>query len=89
MGYVFAKHRKTAVTVYRIIYVAFVFIGAVAEINTVWLLADCFNALMALPNLAALFVLSPVVIVTTKAYFEKRAASAKDAEQKEAGTENE
>jgi AGCS family alanine or glycine:cation symporter len=70
-GYIFSKHRKVAVTVYRLVYVAFVFIGAVAEINIVWLVADCFNALMALPNLIALIALSGVVIKTTKDHFSK------------------
>ena len=71
-GYIFKNHRKTAITVYRLIYVAFVFIGAVAEINTVWLIADCFNALMALPNLIALIALSGVIIKTTKDHFAKK-----------------
>ena len=47
--------------VYRIFYVAFVFIGALAEISIVWLLSDCFNALMALPNLIAIIALSGVI----------------------------
>jgi AGCS family alanine or glycine:cation symporter len=50
----------------------FVFVGAVAEIQTVWLVADCFNALMALPNLVALIALSGVVVKTTKDYFERK-----------------
>lgn len=58
--------------IYRIIYVAFVFIGAVAEIGIVWLFADCFNALMALPNLIALTALSKVIIDTTKKHFESK-----------------
>lgn len=71
-GYIFKNHRKTAVTVYRIIYVAFVFVGAIAEINTVWLIADCFNALMALPNLVALIGLSGVVVRMTREKFGNR-----------------
>jgi len=66
------------VLIYRIIYVAFVFIGAVAEIGIVWLFADCFNALMALPNLIALTALSKVVIDTTKNHFEKNKLSIKE-----------
>ena len=74
VGYLFRNHRKAAVTVYRIIYVLFVFVGAVAEINIVWLLADCFNALMALPNLIALIALSGVVLRTTANHFKKKGA---------------
>ena len=67
-GYLFSKKRDTAILVYRIVYVAFVFIGAVANINVVWLIADCFNALMALPNLLALILLSGVVVKAINDY---------------------
>ena len=69
--YLFKSHKKAAVWTYRLIYVAFVFIGATAEIGVVWLIADCFNALMALPNLIALIALSKVVLDATKKHFEK------------------
>ncbi|MBE5734338.1 MAG: sodium:alanine symporter family protein [Clostridiales bacterium] len=71
-GYLFKKHRKVAVTVYRIVYVAFVFVGANANIGLVWTVADCFNVLMALPNLIALVILSKLVINLTKEHFEKK-----------------
>ncbi len=71
VGYIFKNHSKTAIGIYRIIYVAFVFIGAVAEINTVWLVADCFNALMALPNLIALIGLSGLVVKITREHFSQ------------------
>ncbi len=70
-GYLFKNHQNAAVWTYRVIYVAFVLIGAVAEINTVWLIADCFNALMAVPNLVALIGLSGVVVAVTKEHFSK------------------
>ena len=70
-GYLFKKHSTLAVYAYRLVYVAFVFVGAVAEINLVWLVADCFNALMALPNLIALIALSKVVVAATKDHFAK------------------
>lgn len=69
VGYLFKNHSKTAITIYRIVYVIFVFVGAVAEINTVWLVADCFNALMALPNLIALIGLSGLVVKITREHF--------------------
>ena len=68
-GYIFSKHRKTAVTVYRIVYVVFVFIGAVSNIGIVWLISDIFNVLMALPNLIALTILSKLVVDLTKQHF--------------------
>lgn len=66
VGYLFKKHESLSISVYRLIYVAFVFIGAIAEINTVWMIADCFNALMALPNLIALIGLSGLVVKITR-----------------------
>jgi len=71
-SYLFKNHAKVAVTVYRIIYVAFVFVGAIASIDVVWLVADCFNALMAVPNLIALIGLSGVVVAATKAHFANK-----------------
>ena len=67
--FLFKNNQKKAVLVYRIIYISFVFVGAVAKIDIVWLIADCFNALMALPNLIALTALSWVVVSATKAHF--------------------
>lgn len=72
VGYLFKKHVKIAISIYRIIYVIFVFVGAIAEINTVWLIADCFNALMALPNLIALIGLSGLVVKLTREHFSKK-----------------
>lgn len=71
VGFLFKKHSKTAINIYRVIYVVFVFVGAIAEINTVWLIADCFNALMALPNLIALIALSGLVVKLTREHFAK------------------
>lgn len=53
---------------YRILFVAFVFVGAVFELNTVWNLSDVMNALMAIPNLIALIFLSNVIVKETKHY---------------------
>ena len=44
---------------YRLAFLAAIPLGAVGELAAVWQLADIFNALMALPNLAALLLLSP------------------------------
>ncbi len=72
IGYLFKNHEKAAITIYRIVYVVFVFVGAVAEINTVWLIADCFNALMALPNLIALIALSGMIVKITQDHFNTK-----------------
>ncbi len=72
VGYLFKNHARPAIGVYRTVYVAFVFIGAIAEINIVWLIADCFNTLMALPNLVALIGLSGLVVKMTREHFTKK-----------------
>ncbi len=69
--YLFKNHANEATLAYRIIYVIFVFVGAIAEIGIVWTVADCFNALMAVPNLIALIALSNVVVKATKEHFAK------------------
>lgn len=54
---------------YRYVYILFVGVGAVAQLNLVWALSDTFNGLMAIPNLIGLLLLTPVVVRETKAYF--------------------
>lgn len=60
-----------AVTPYRWLWVIAVPIGAMAKLDFVWLLADTLNALMAIPNLIALLLLSPVIFRLTREYFAK------------------
>lgn len=54
--------------VYRILYIAAVFIGSVASLNIVWNIADCMNALMAIPNLLSLLFLNGVLVHETRKY---------------------
>jgi len=54
---------------FRILWILVVPIGAVAELDFVWLLADTLNALMAIPNLISLLLLSPIIFQLTRAYF--------------------
>jgi AGCS family alanine or glycine:cation symporter len=68
--WIYLAGRKTVLP-FRIFWVLAVFGGAVFQLDFVWLLADTLNALMAIPNLVALLLLSPVVIKLTKDYFEK------------------
>ena len=50
--------RETLVNLFD---VAMVFAGCVASLDTVWVFADLFNGLMAVPNLIALIALAPVI----------------------------
>ncbi|MCO8080550.1 alanine/glycine:cation symporter family protein [Acinetobacter lwoffii] len=57
---------------YRIIYIASVFIGCVATLDLVWLFADTFNGLMAVPNLIGLLLLSGVIAKESKDFIARR-----------------
>ena len=54
--------------VYRILFIAAVFVGSIANLGMVWNLADCLNALMALPNLISLLLLNGVIVHETRKY---------------------
>ena len=56
---------------YRILYILVLFIGAVVNLGIVWNLADCMNALMAIPNLISLLFLSGVIVHETRQYLWK------------------
>jgi AGCS family alanine or glycine:cation symporter len=60
---------------FRIVWSIAAFVGATLKLGFVWLLADTLNALMAIPNLIALALLSPVVFTLTKEFFATRGAS--------------
>ena len=62
---------KAAVMIYRILYIAAVFIGPYMTVAAVWTIADIFNGLMAFPNIIALFALNGVVAKDTKDYFAR------------------
>lgn len=59
---------KSWVIGYRIVYIAAVFIGSVMNLALVWNLADCMNALMAIPNLLSLLFLSGIIVHETRKY---------------------
>lgn len=54
---------------YRVLWLCAIPVGAMVELDFIWLVADTLNALMALPNLIALALLSPVVFALTRAHF--------------------
>ena len=63
--------KKSALTVYRWLYILAVLIGPFLTVEAVWTLADIFNGLMAIPNLIALIALNGVVAKETKDFFNK------------------
>ncbi|WP_242258194.1 alanine/glycine:cation symporter family protein [Streptococcus thoraltensis] len=61
-----------SIIVYRILYVIMIALGGYISLETIWVLADIVNGLMAFPNLIALLGLSPIIVSETKKYFTKQ-----------------
>lgn len=59
---------EDAVLIYKMAYAFVVSLGAVASLSVVWKMADVCNALMAIPNLTALFLLRQQVFDALRAY---------------------
>lgn len=59
---------KTGLVPYRAIYILVAVIAPIVELDLVWTIADILNALMAVPNLIAVLLLSPVIVAETKKY---------------------
>lgn len=59
---------KKALLSYRLLYVIVAAIAPVIALDLVWLIADTLNALMAIPNLVAVLLLSNVIVSETKKY---------------------
>ena len=53
---------------YKVLYIAVALIAPVLALDLVWKIADILNALMAIPNLIAVLLLSPVIVKETKKY---------------------
>lgn len=63
---------RKGIVPYRIIFIALVASGAFLKLDTVWILADIVNGLMAIPNLIALIALSKVIKEETDRFFAVR-----------------
>ena len=59
---------------YRILWILATFVGTILALDFVWLLADTLNAMMAIPNLIALLILSPIIFSLSSQYFKKQPA---------------
>ena len=64
-------NKPKAITVYRWVYIACIFIGPYMTVKAVWTIADICNGLMAIPNLIALIALNGVVVRETKSFFKR------------------
>ncbi len=65
-----------AIRPYRVAWVVAVMVGSVASLGAVWAFADIANALMALPNLISLLLLSGVIVAETRKYLWEADAGA-------------
>ena len=63
-----AEYLGARQTVYRVLFIIALFIGSAISLDIVWNIADCMNALMAIPNLLSLLFLSGVIVSETKKY---------------------
>ena len=74
LGNLKKKENKTKYqpkNIYRVLYILAIFFGAVMNLTVVWNLADCMNALMAIPNLLSLLFLSGILVKETREYLWK------------------
>ena len=63
--------KEKGIRYFQILYLLFLYLGAIAPLTFVFNLSDLFNAFMAIPNLIALFSLRKIIIADTKSYFKK------------------
>ncbi len=70
LQYLVGNKNKVILT-FRLLYILAVFFGPYLQVSFVWTLADIVNALMAFPNLVALFALSGVVSTETKSFIAR------------------
>jgi AGCS family alanine or glycine:cation symporter len=63
---------------YRVLFLAAQFIGSVINLALVWNIADCMNALMAIPNLLSLLFLSGILVHETRKYLWRKRLDKED-----------
>ena len=66
------KASGIAVVVFKVLYVALIVVSSILDGALIWTISDTANALMALPNLIALIMLSGLVVKITKNYFARQ-----------------
>ena len=61
---------KKAILPYKVVFIAVVILAPVLALDLVWTMADILNALMAIPNLIAVILLSGVIVSETRHYLD-------------------
>ena len=62
--------RPKVTLAFKFVCVAAIFIGPYMTVSTVWMIADIFNGMMAVPNMIAIFALNGVVVAETASFFK-------------------
>lgn len=60
---------KSVIVPYRLLFLVFIYVGAIGGLELIWDVADTLNGLMAAPNLIALLLLAGVLAREKAAYF--------------------
>ncbi|HDR1020865.1 TPA: alanine:cation symporter family protein [Pasteurella multocida] len=74
----FIRNKPTFVLIFRLVVLFFVYFGAVNHGNIVWNFADTVMAIMAMINLVAIVLLSPIVLTILKDYLKQSKAGSKE-----------
>ncbi|MGF1805964.1 amino acid carrier protein, partial [Aliivibrio sifiae] len=64
---------------YKVIFIALVASGAYMKLDTIWVIADIVNGLMAIPNLIGLIALRHIIIEETHLFFNKQSNNEEEA----------
>ncbi|QNI03746.1 alanine:cation symporter family protein [Halomonas sp. SH5A2] len=76
--YLFRRHAQKAVTIFKVVIIAMVLIGSVAELSVVWDFADLAMGLMATTNLFAILLMGPIAVSVLKDYERQRREGIKE-----------
>lgn len=72
LGYIKSKRGDV---IYRFLFPVLILCGSLSTVSMVWAIQDCMLGLLIIPNVIALFVMSPEVFRATKEFFNKERAS--------------
>lgn len=62
---------------YRLLWLVFIYLGAIGSLHLVWDVADTLNGLMALPNLVSVLASIPILLKLKREFFSQQARSAR------------
>jgi AGCS family alanine or glycine:cation symporter len=65
------RKSKNSVLLFRILFLVFIYLGGIFQMDPIWKFSETMNALMAIPNLISLILLSGVIVKETKEFFAR------------------